>query len=268
MSGLGALKKFGEALMRKADAGDPRLRRALDMGFDLENPLVHGTNKPLLDEKLGPLFLTREPDMALNYTSGGRRGGPGTPSKSPNYHVLLTNRKPAQAEDISAFEPMSWENLDVWRQFGIDNPAKFRRRANRINHENALELARKFKQEPWPVDDFFGSTTINPAFFAEERLRPHTPLLYELLDSRGVQRALREFRAPPLEFNHGYALNKITPRGLVRRTKNEFGDGEEMATAIFVHDPSVLRSPWAAFEEEGVGLLKKEGGLVQMRNCK
>lgn len=43
--------------------------------------------------------------------------------------------------------------------------------------------------------------------------------------------------------------------------------GSRGGTARFIMNPAVVRSPFAEFKEEGVGLMKAKGGLVQMRDC-
>lgn len=252
MSGLGALKKFGEALMRKADAGDPRLRRALDMGFDLENPLVHGTRGDLKGDPR-QLFMARDPDLALLYTGGGRRGGVGTPAKNPSMFPVLTN-SPTVKSPFGAFDDVTLNNYEALEGLGIPDPKEFRAR---VREANALKNEEYLRNNPhFNTDDFFGTwMTINPEL--DQKVR-----FYSLLDNEAFRNELRKLKIPPIEFAHDYALTSMSPKGRVK-----FLNQKAPGTAIFAHDPSVLRSPWAAFEEEGVGLLKKKGGLMQVHKC-
>ena len=253
MSGLGALKKFGEALMRKADAGDPRLRRALDKGFDLENPLVHGTSGDLKGDPR-QLFIARNPDFALLYTGGGRRNGVGTPAKNPSMFPVLTN-SPTVESPFGAFDDVTLNNYEALEDLGIQDPREFRARVREANALKNEEYLRKNPQ--FSIDDFFGTRhTIGPVL--DQKVR-----FFSLLDNEAFRNELRRLNIPPIEFAHDYALTSMSPKGRVKYL-NQRAPG----TAIFAHDPSVLRSPWAAFEEEGVGLLKKKGGLVQMRSCR
>lgn len=250
MSGLGALKKFGEALMRKADAGDPRLRRALDMGFDLENPVVHGTNKPLLDKKLQYLFTAREPGLALDFIGGGRAAGPR--AIGSNMHPLLLRGTPYKTE-LSAFDQLDYATPAVAERLGIADPEAF---MARVQARNAL---RNGPDSPWVSDKHWGIWGHRP----DDTFEPRPSFFFQFLDNGAFRQGLLEEGIDSLEFAHPYLAQDITAAGKLKNLKEKLP-----GSAILSMNPANIRSPWAAFEEEGVGLLKKQGGLVQMRGCK
>lgn len=248
MSGLGALRKLGEFLMRQSEK-DERLARAVEQGYDLLNPMVHGTNKPLpVDASLRPLFLTRDPDMALNYTGGGRRAGPGSPARGGLSQVMVMRGEPVRSPRYVA-EPVQRDDLSWLTELGITDPEALRQAVlagNRARHAEYLAQNPKMLQ-----DDIWGTS------FSWTPQEVRSDPFYKFLDIQGMAPELSARGVKALEFNHPYSVNRISPRGKVMRSPET-----AESTAIFAADPSVLRSPWAEFKEEGVGLMKAKGGSV------
>lgn len=127
-----ALKRFGEALMRQSEH-DPRLARAASQGYDLLNPLVHGTKSDAIAGQVPQAFFaTSQPEQALLYTGGGRRGGPGSPAKG-GVLVPAVLRGPVKETAFSVDDMLPVDDLSWLRELGIDNPEEFRREVWRAN---------------------------------------------------------------------------------------------------------------------------------------
>lgn len=246
MSGPSALRKFAEMLMRKADSGDPRLRRAQEMGYDLENPVLHGTNKILLDDKMRHLFTAREPGLALDFTGGGRRAGSRAPGS--NMHPLLLRGKPYQT-DFDAFTPLEYDSTDWLRDLGVANPEAFRAKVQ------ALNAQRHGPDSPWVADKYWGVWGHRP----DDEFVPRDSLFFQFLDNPAFRSSLMDEGIDTLEFPHPYLLQDVTRAGKLK-SLNE----KAMGRAVLSMDPASVRSPWAAFEEPGVGLMKKKGGLAKV----
>jgi hypothetical protein len=246
-----ALRRLGDSLLRRAET-DPRLARAVEQGYDLGNPLVHGTNKELKDKKLQHLFLTDEPDMSLNYTGGGRRAGPGAPGKGPMTVPLLLRGKP-RATDLDAFEKLPYEDPSWVSRLGIQDPEAFQARVR------ALRAAEPVIGD-WVRDPYWGIIGLRPG--AELDPRHLDKQFFEYLDSPAFRQVLLESDVPSLDFAHDYTVNDISPKGRVTSTRTR-----EPGRAVLSVDPSGLRSPWAQFKKEGVGLMKKRGGLAKACDC-
>jgi hypothetical protein len=264
MSGLGALKKFGEMLMRKADKGDPRLRRALEQGYDLENPLVHGTNKPLADKKLREMYLTEIPEMALNYTGGGRRAGAGAPAKGPLLAPAVLKGRPYET-DIDAFEKVSLDDMSWLNRLGIDDPEGFKAavRARNVANWEKTHPGRSEFLDPWLGNSMFREPKDIASMNTLELDYYTKPDFFSLLDNPAFRDELVARGRPSIKFGHEYTDNLVLPSGKVKTT------GERLpGTAVLAADPAVVRSPWAEFLAPGPGLMRKEGGLATMRGRK
>lgn len=254
--GYSALKRWGEQLMRQAER-DPRLARAVEQGYDLLNPVVHGTTGDRAEKLVvapRAMYAASDPEHALLYTGGGRRGGVARAKDNGAIVPLVIKGKPKQLPyNIDARLPT--DDLSWLKEFGIEDPEAFRQKVWEANvaRQMAMPTTQRYLDNGMTIDEVFGNTIGVP-----DRGRSPEPL-HHLLNA--IEPALPE-DAPLLSFRHPYSNYSVTPSGQVRKAKDTGID-----TVILIADPSLARSPWAQFEEDGVGLMKAKGGLVQYRDC-
>ena len=254
--GYSALKRWGEQLMRQAER-DPRLARAVEQGYDLLNPVVHGTKgawvERLVDEPRA-LYAASDPEHALVYTGGGRRSGVARAKDNGAMVPLVVKGKPKQLP-FAVDSRLPMDDLSWLKEFGIEDPEAFRRKVWEANvaRQMSRPTTQGYLNNGMVIDDVFGNSIGAP-----DRERSPEPLHHVL---NAIAPGLAE-DVPLLSFEHPYNNFNVSPKGQVRKAKETGVD-----TTILIADPSLARSPWAQFEEEGVGLMKAKGGLVQYRDC-
>lgn len=255
-AGYSALKRFGEMLMRQSE-NDPRLARAAAQGYDLLNPVVHGTNSlKITSEAPRGFYAASQPEHALNYTGGNRRAGIGAQSKGGMLVPLVLKGKPLNT-GLAVDTPVSYTDFEWLRALGIDDPEAFRQKVWERNTQRQLAMpnTQKYLAMGRTFDNAFGDSMGVP-----DRVE-YPRKLHEALDAIAAE--LAEVQ-PLISFKHPYIPAEINAKGRVLRAKGTVDDD-----SILVADPSLARSPWAAFEEEGLGLMKKRGGLIQYKeSCK
>lgn len=258
-AGYSALKRFGEMLMRRSET-DPRLARAAEQGYDLLNPVVHGTQNASVDKLVTEpraLYATSQPEHALQYTGGGRRGGTGSPTKGGVIVPMVLRGKPYVSE-LSVSDWLPVDDLSWLKQLGITDPEVFRKKVWDINvaRQMARPNTQHYIDQGMAIDGLFGNSMSSGGD------KPSSIRLHEALNA--IEPGLVE-EQPIVQFAHPYYDLTVSPKGRVMRSRNLL-DGD----AILIADPSIARSPWAEFLDEEVGnagLMKKKGGLVQYKDC-
>lgn len=252
---VGALKQFGENLVRRAEV-DPRLARAVEQGYDLRNPTLHGTNAILpATEGLRPLYSTPEPGHALDYTGGGRRAGTGSPKRGGVTYPMVTRGTVLESPySVDNRVPYAPDDLKWLEKLGLTDPEAFFKAVQAKNAEDNAEAAARYTQ--LKPDSSWGMSFVSNQI--PEKYYPQN--FYRMVENPAFRDELVNQGIDILDFAHPYYTKNIGPKGRVRST-----GVEEPSTARFIMNPAVVRSPFAAFEEEGIGLMKKKGGLVRMR---
>lgn len=239
--------------MRRAES-DPRLARAAEQGYDLLNPVVHGTgNIGLATGVPKAFYATSQPEHALQYTGGGRRAGTGSPAKGGLLLPAVLKGKPLDT-GLSVDTPVSYADFEWLRALGIDDPEAFRRKVweRNIQRQMSMPYTQEYLDRGMTFDNAFGNS-MGVAGRPEYARKLHEALGSITEDLAKIQ--------PLISFSHPYTPTEISPKGRIMRGKS-IVDGD----AILVADPSLARSPWANFEEDGPGMLKARGGLVQYKD--
>lgn len=239
---MGALAALAKLLAQSAER-NPRLARAVEQGYDLSRPLLHGTGRSLPEgESLRPLFATEDPGLALRFT-GGRRGLVGKGSMYP----LVTK---ARIEVV----PMAFD--DVLDMADVDLVAKilgYKGTGGQFA-DRAAELNRHKLGSGLSAMDPFGVSV------GRSDWGPYTKApLYTMMDDPGMMQALRDSGVEALRFGHPVSDVPISAKGKVLHEKS---GPLRAADAVYILDQSKVRSPWAQFLDEGIGLGKKKGGVV------